>query len=329
MPVYNGQSYLSSAIESILSQTFKDFEFIIVDDGSTDETTKIVTQFKERDNRIKFIHQEHEGIVAALNKGISSSVGEFIARMDSDDICLPERLELQRDFFEANPEIGVLGTDYYILQTDKSYFHEKKKKPSSNLEIYWALCFSNPIAHPSVMVRRRVFDMTDGYRTNFQFAEDYDLWMRLVDKERFFIIPKCLVMLRKHDKNVTNIHYDESLSKSIEISVKVISKLLSVDLSKEVVKPLWLRQSPHENLIAAFCLLDLNKKFVSKFSPGEGEIGFIENATISFLAELANLRSFKKESIIILLQMFKYDFFKSLSFWCRKAIERIERIYEK
>ena len=112
MPVYNGEKYLQEAIESILNQTFKDFEFIIINDGSTDKTLEIIKSFT--DPRIKLITQENRGIIYSLNKGITESRGKYIARMDADDISLPERLEKEYRFLEQNPNYGIVGTTFLI-----------------------------------------------------------------------------------------------------------------------------------------------------------------------------------------------------------------------
>ena len=119
MPVYNGERFLSEAVESILKQTYQDFEFIIVDDGSTDRSLEIIQYYQALDERIILIENgKNIGVASSLNKGISAAKGEFIARMDADDISLPERLEQQRAFMFTRPDLGVLGCNYYRIHAD-------------------------------------------------------------------------------------------------------------------------------------------------------------------------------------------------------------------
>ncbi|MBN1894431.1 glycosyltransferase, partial [bacterium] len=152
MPVHNGEKYLHGAVHSILNQSFSNFEFIIVDDGSTDHSSRIIHSFDDR--RIRLISNGKKlGLTASLNKAMVCAKGKFIARMDSDDVSMPERLECQKNFMMQHPEIGVLGTGYQLIDPD-GVPGMKKRFPSSSAVIKWRLCFENPIIHSTVMMRR-------------------------------------------------------------------------------------------------------------------------------------------------------------------------------
>src|SRR4030067_740036 len=150
MPVYNGEKYLKEAIDSVLAQTLKDFEFLIINDCSTDKTQEILESY--RDTRIRLFRQSNKGLTRSLNKGIQLSRGEYVARMDADDIALPERLEKQVTFFEKRPEIGVVGSFHSEVSAS---LHKSivKKFPSDDSTIRKMLIKENPFSHPTVMMR--------------------------------------------------------------------------------------------------------------------------------------------------------------------------------
>ncbi len=177
MPVYNGEKYLKLAVQSILDQTLKDFELIIINDGSTDKTEEIIKSFS--DPRIIYIKNDTNlGLSKSYNTGIRASQGEFIARMDADDISLPDRFEKQMKFLELHPEIGITGGAVILI--DKSGKKMKKlEKPSSHIELKWQSLFSTPLIHPTVFGRAKIF-RDNPYDENLYNSEDYELWSRLI-----------------------------------------------------------------------------------------------------------------------------------------------------
>lgn len=175
MPVYNGERYLRSAIDSILNQTFKDFEFIIVNDGSTDRSPEIVTSYK--DPRIKVFNKSNSGIVDSLNLGIKESKGKYIARMDADDISLPLRIESQVKFMEKNREIGLLGTTMQIIYEDGGLGYVVAPLTEDE-DIRKAFLVTNMLVHGSAMMRRTILDQVGKYSKKAKHVEDYDLWIR-------------------------------------------------------------------------------------------------------------------------------------------------------
>jgi len=178
LPVYNCERYLADAIDSILSQTFSDFEFIIVDDGSTDRSSEVMADF--RDERIRIIRQENRGLAATLNRGIGLAIGKYIARQDQDDLSYPDRLAQQVDFMETHSDCVLLGTWAQIMEIDRvvNRFH---RHPVDEAELRYLMLFNNPFVHSSVMLRRTALAQIGGYTTDpeRQPPEDFELWSRL------------------------------------------------------------------------------------------------------------------------------------------------------
>ena len=175
MPVYNGDKYLKEAIDSVLNQTFKEFEFIIVNDGSTDKTEEIIKEYS--DERIKYIKQENSGIGGALRKGCSIASGKYIARMDADDVCLPERFKVQFDFLEKNKS-SVLVSSSVLYIDENSRVYGRSYSTTSNRAIKNKLKRGSAISHASVMMRNDIYKKTVGYQ-DLQPLEDYCLWMNM------------------------------------------------------------------------------------------------------------------------------------------------------
>jgi glycosyltransferase involved in cell wall biosynthesis len=221
MPVYNGEKYLREAIDSILCQTFKDFEFLIINDGSTDRSVEIIKTYE--DLRINLVHNEKNlGLVATLNNGIDLAKGKYIARMDCDDISLPERLERQVSFMDKHQEISVCGTWVKTMGDVTSTW----KYPVSNDEIRCRLLFESALAHPSAIIRKKtLLDNNLRYSIDYKHAEDYNLWVNLSKKNLLANIDKVLLEYRLHRNKVGAIHNQEQLDAADEIRIKQLNEL--------------------------------------------------------------------------------------------------------
>jgi glycosyltransferase involved in cell wall biosynthesis len=205
MPVYNAESYLRAAIESILSQTFSDYEFIILNDGSTDSSHSIILEYLARDSRIVYkSFKENRGLPEVLNHGLRLARGKYIARMDADDISLPLRLEKQVAFMEANPEVGACGTWANLIgMRDGNIW----MYPKTHAEIYARMIFACTIIHPSVMMRNEVLRKNNlSYDVCAVHVEDYDLWSRTLPVTDFANIPVALLNYRIHEENTARKH---------------------------------------------------------------------------------------------------------------------------
>ena len=215
MPVYNGAEYLKDAIESILVQTFDDFEFIIINDGSTDESPAILNYYASKDARIKVIDQTNQGIVTALNKGLSVAKGEWIFRMDQDDISLPNRVKLQVQLIKKDPTLVLLGG--WSQQIDaQGNLLKINKLPAKNNQLINAMEGLRPFfAHPTACFRRDVVLRIGGYRERFRVAEDGELWLRLAGSGSFGCCQEVILLLRKHTQSLSNTQSRQQLLSGI------------------------------------------------------------------------------------------------------------------
>jgi glycosyltransferase involved in cell wall biosynthesis len=182
LPCFNGGDTLERAVKSVLAQTEKGFEFVIINDGSTDGTARIMDRAASRDRRIRALHRPHRGIVAALNAGISASTGDYIARMDADDVSMPERLELQKAFLDTRPDVGLVASQVRLNRRHKgnrgyAAYVNWTNTLLSHDEISLNQFVESPLAHPSVMFRRSCVHAHGGYRQG-PFPEDYEMWLR-------------------------------------------------------------------------------------------------------------------------------------------------------
>ena len=190
MPVYNGSRYLLYSIGSILNQTFTDYEFIIVNDGSTDDSEEIILSFK--DERIKYFKCEHKGISKTLNFGLSKSSSDIIARMDADDIAVSTRLEEQLNFLNKNPEYDVVSSWYALFKNKKIRYVIKTAE--TDFQIKQRLILHSEIVHSGVLYRREIIEKYNGYLTDG--VEDYELWLKIKNEAKFYNIPKVLTYVR-------------------------------------------------------------------------------------------------------------------------------------
>jgi glycosyltransferase involved in cell wall biosynthesis len=203
MPVRDGARWLGEAIRSVQDQTLDDFELIIVDDGSADDSARIMEASARNDPRIRTIHQERLGLVPALNRGLAQSRGRLIARLDADDFAHAERLTRQSEYLDRHPEIGLLGT--WADQIDEQGSIRGALKPATRPEQLEALLVrTNPFLHSSVMMRNAVVRKVGYYRPAFEGAEDYDLWLRMSEVTKIANLPECLLRYRLHPSSVTH-----------------------------------------------------------------------------------------------------------------------------
>jgi glycosyltransferase involved in cell wall biosynthesis len=202
LPVYNASDFLLDSIKSILSQTYQFFELIIIDDGSVDNSLEIIQTFK--DKRIKLLRNiTNEGLIKVLNKGIDISSGEYILRMDADDISVPDRLEKQVSFMIKNSDVVVCGTWFEIFGKK----NEIIKYPVSHEEIYLNFLLTCPIGHPTTIIRADILRKNKLYfDTAFKHSEDTNLWVRISKYGRLANIPEVLLKYRMHEEQITNKH---------------------------------------------------------------------------------------------------------------------------
>lgn len=198
MSVYNGEKYLAEAIESILGQTFAEFEFVIVDDGSQDGSAEIIQSYAEADQRIQIVPlAKNIGVAAARNSGIEAAKGFYVALMDCDDISLPERLRKQLNFMQANAEIGAVGVHSRVVFEDSQPSYHRKPAQRHAL-IMMDSFIGVPFLHGTLMLRRDLFLEVGGFDPAFQYSADRDLMTRLMGRTQFANIPEILYIYRRN-----------------------------------------------------------------------------------------------------------------------------------
>lgn len=237
MPVRNGGAFLPAAVESILAQSFRDFEFLVVDDGSSDGTGKRLAEYQRADPRIRLLASPGRGIVAALNLGIAEARGALIARMDADDIAFPGRLAVQAAFLEAQPRVGAVGT-----AAEKIDATGRRggiiRMPTTDGEIREQLSRRSPIIHPSAMIRKSELAAAGLYRGCCIFAEDYDLWLRLAARTRLANLSEACLSLRSHPGQIS------AVRRLPQRASAALARRLASDAPPEIVdgageEPLW------------------------------------------------------------------------------------------
>ena len=232
MPVYNGEKYLREAIESILNQTFANFEFLIINDGSTDNSADIIKSYD--DKRIRYINNgENLQLIAALNKGLDLAQCEYIARMDCDDISLPQRLEKQVNFLDENKRVGICGSWIERFgETEPDIF----KYPEDYELIKCNLFFFSTFAHPSIMLRKDFLRMYNlYYDSNYRHAEDFELLQRCSFLFEIRNIPEVLLKYRIHSSSIIKSNLAEHRETLMKIDKKSLS-LLGIEADEETLK---------------------------------------------------------------------------------------------
>lgn len=204
MPAYNGEKYVESAIKSILEQTLKDFELIIVDDCSTDSTWKIIQQFAKKDKRIKvFRNQKNLGLSLTLNKALKLANGKYIARADNDDLSYPSRLLQQYNFLEENEHIGIVGGAMELISESGKKIG-KRVYHTTDSKIRKYIFFYSPFAHPLIMIRKAILDKAGYYDPLFSPADDYELYFRIGQLSKFANLPDVLMQYRISSGSMTS-----------------------------------------------------------------------------------------------------------------------------
>lgn len=212
MPVYNAERYVAEAVASILNQTFGDFEFLIIDDGSTDRSLQILRKYERQDARIRLISRPNTGYVAALNEMLAMARGEFVARMDADDIAYPDRFGEQLKHLRTHPRCVLVGSRVLLIDPDGAPLchscHQCRHEEIDEalVQRHW------PLVHPAVMMKREAVAKVGGYRVQYTSIEDRDLFLRLAEIGELANLPQTLLQYRKHLDSVCHTRYNEQRS---------------------------------------------------------------------------------------------------------------------
>lgn len=207
IPTFNRAAYLTEAVDSVLGQTFRDFELVVVDDGSTDDT---VERMKGYGARVRYLYQQTRGPAAARNKGIEASTGELIAFLDSDDMWLPEKLAKQEAFFRTNPSLGLVATAYGCIQPGDGFVKQDVLSPEELRRVRRSH-YRNYFATSTVMLRRDCLEKVGMFDESLHFAEDWDMWIRVLNRYDFAYIGEILTKYRQHGSNVTVTAFEKNV----------------------------------------------------------------------------------------------------------------------
>lgn len=315
MPVYNGEKYISEAIDSILNQTFSDFEFLIIDDGSTDNSCEIIKSYK--DKRIYLVKNETNlQIVKTLNKGINLANGEYIIRMDADDISLPYRFEKQIQFMESHTDIDICGSWVETFYDKQSIW----ETPEKDEDIKAYLFFNSAIIHPSVIIRKKsIIKHALYYRDEYNKSEDYDLWERSSKYLKYANIPEVLLKYRVEIKKNQNEYKKVQKRNTIQIRNRQLLELIPVieDFDFQIHDKLTSieRNYPKNDII------DLNKWIqrlvtANKNKKKYDNIAFIKLLTHRFFT-ICNLSTHLGLWSFYRYHSFIYRKYVDISFWIR------------
>lgn len=222
MPVYNSAGYLRAAMDSLLCQTYRDFEVLAIDDGSQDESMSILSSYQ--DSRIRvYQNAKNSGIPATLNRGLDLARGRYVARMDADDVSRPERFFMQVAYLDAHPEVGLLGTRVRYLGAWKNAEDERLLDPKACSAF---LLFGTPVAHPSVMIRKSVLEKHGlSYDDSFSSAQDYELWSRMAEVCRLANLPRVLLDYRMHGTNISTRTKAATCGRVQQVAIRQLARL--------------------------------------------------------------------------------------------------------
>jgi len=311
MSIYNGSQFLFDSVNSILNQTYTNFEFIIVDDGSTDSSYELIKKFSDNNNKVKVFKRAHYGLANSLNFAISKSKGEYIARMDADDISKEVRIEKQVKYLEKNKNVDLLGSNRKNFgNINKNNF---SKLPTNNNIIKWHLFFSVPIIHPAIMVRADILKSQNGYSEEYKYAQDYELYTRLSKTSNFHNLSEALIEYRNHHcRDLTNYH-KEQLNCVIKIRRDYIGRFLKRKISTKEVR--LFTEFDRKQIISLYDLMDAVKiiKKIKIIFKSRYKINSFEESAVNEYIALKLLNSIKYQyhfGIMVIL----YLFFNSLLF---------------
>lgn len=281
MSVYNEEEYLSEAIDSILQQTFTNFEFLIIDDGSQDRSESIIASYI--DDRIRLVrNKKNIGLTKSLNVGLKLANGKYIARMDADDISLPERLEVQHTFMEEHPAVGVCGS--WVIQR-RGNTEKIAESIVEHDDIVAMLLFNNCIAHPTVFIRKSVvLSNHQYYDEDFIAAQDYEYWTRLGRFSKLHNLPVPLLINRKHEKSISHdaSYRQATFANSVRVKLlkqlKIIPTKMELDVHRDICNKIppetntqlaqrkeWLFQIYQHNQSFALYNQDSLRKSINKY----------------------------------------------------------------
>ena len=307
MSIFNGLEYLPEAMHSILSQSFDDFEFLIINDGSTDPVGQIFQEF--HDSRIIVLNQDNIGLTRSLNRGLLLARGEYVARMDSDDLSLPGRLEAQVRELECDSRLDLVA-GFFDIVDEHGHTIERKELIRDPIYRLWRLQFHNNYGHGSVMFRKKAVLEAGRYNSDLAYAQDFDLWSRISKRDNTKVIPQVLYHYRMvhHGTQTSVSHYDTQLANAIRISNRSLTScngLLS-DFDCEEVRALyWKFQREHVSVNGLSLVAGTLEGFCRRFSiEGKSKSELFKRVALDAIEELHNDHSLSQRERIAMVGEF-------------------------
>lgn len=283
MPVYNAADFLSAAIESVLCQSYTDWELIVINDGSSDSSKAIISQCT--DSRIKYFENPRNlGLIETLNRGIDLSEGQFIARMDADDVSLPYRLQEQVEFLQKNNDFVMCGTNAYVIDNN-DVETGRITNLSENADLQINLLFSDPFIHPSMLIRKDAL-VENKYDKDYKHVEDYELWCRLAKVGKIANLTKRLLKYRWHQTNISIIHSDEQEQRKDEILTTQINRLGINPTVKEIClhkSSFQLYSLGKKNIVQEVDLNEISNWFNKLIIANRGQKLYDQNKFIAYI----------------------------------------------
>ncbi len=323
IPCYNAGEYLSSAVESVINQTHRDIEIIAIDDCSTDETLKTLQSFAEKDDRLKVVRNaENLGLIRTLNKGIDLAHGEFIARMDHDDICLPQRLERQLAEFRQDETLELVSCRWIVINEKGRALHKNLPRTFTTKSNLFESFFGPPFGHPTVMMRTAtVKKYYYRFTETTKHIEDYDLWSRmLLGGIKTRVMNEVLMKYRSFSENTTHKFHHIQSQNMIFNAVENLRNFLDIELPDNVKKLVFNRQ---ETNVSKFELAEsiaqfkiIKRKFTEKMQPNAEELKEINHLAANHISDIVIQYLLKNEnpSFSAAADIFRKNFFLLMSF---------------
>ena len=304
MSVYNGETYLREAINSVINQTFKNWELIVINDCSTDSTAQILEEISSLDERVK-VHPNEVNLrlPTSLNKAISLCEGKYIARMDADDICLPDRLEKQFKFMEENPDVDLSSCRFMTVKNGV-YASGGAGGRCDSKALRAMLLVSNPLLHPGVIAKAEVMREFN-YDPNFTFTEDLELWTRMaIADKKLAILPECLLIYRLHDKQITSTTLERQRTEVLKIQDKycgTLFKRMDNEMQQFYISGVYFRENADVSRFLKYA------KWLRKESTKSFDKNDVNSALLEILAEYKR-RGVSKADIIKAMLTFNPGF---------------------
>ena len=242
MCVYNGEKYLSQSIDSILNQSMRNFEFVLVNDGSTDRSLEILSEYAQKDDRIILVNNlENQGIAASVTKGLQFCTGRFIARMDQDDIALPDRFEVQHQYLESHPEIDAVGTSLIFIDEEGTPTGKRHISPTDSMIIRLQMYYHCVLHNPSVMMRSdyyRLYNESESEK-DFLAADDYSFWLRKNTRHLYANIAEPYLYYRVHQGQTSKTQNQKQMRETIRSAQLAYADLLGYMIPYEVIESFY------------------------------------------------------------------------------------------